>query len=60
MESPQTDPEAKIQLQVVYLGGDPRKIRWGMWKETGKRKKPKGCMTKCVISSQQCINNIFY
>lgn len=29
MESPQTDPEAKIQLQVVYLGGDPRKHQVG-------------------------------
>lgn len=52
MESPQTDPEAKIQLQVVYLGGDPREHQVGDVEIRQKRRKPKGCMIKYVISSQ--------
>lgn len=52
LESPQTDPEAKIQLQVVYLGGDPREHQVGNVEIRQKRRKPKGCMTKYVISSQ--------
>lgn len=35
---PEADPEIKIQVQIVYLRGDPRKHQWGVrWGETANK-----------------------
>lgn len=33
---PEADPETGIQVQVVYLGGDPKKYPWGMGRRQGR------------------------
>lgn len=32
---PEADPETGIQVQVVYVGGDPKKYPWGMGRRQG-------------------------